>query len=110
MAGTRKNQNVRGKEMKRRVLEEINADDALAVLNILAERDADASRKIEEIAVEYLSEVDIEDIALRVYHALDGIDVDEAYDRAGSSRYDYIHLSLKGRAWRKLRVPVDQEA
>ncbi|MBU4194766.1 MAG: hypothetical protein KKF66_07210 [Actinobacteria bacterium] len=62
MAGTRKNQNVRGKEMKRRVLEEINADDALAVLNILAERDADASRKIEEIAVEYLSEVDIEDL------------------------------------------------
>ena len=59
----------------RNIFDEISADDALAILKRLAKEDPKIARRIEQITIEYLSGVDIEDIASQVYFDLDSIEV-----------------------------------
>jgi len=61
---------------KMNILKQITADDALAILRILAE-DKDVGKRIEEIAKESLSKVDLEEIASEVYSELDSLEVEE---------------------------------
>ena len=68
----------------------ISADDALAILRLLAKEDAKIANRIEQIAIEYLSDVDIEDIASEVYFDLDSIAVEEVWDRSGRTRDGYV--------------------
>jgi hypothetical protein len=74
----------------RNIFDEISADDALAILRLLAKEDAKIARRIEQIAVEYLRDVDIEDIASEVYFDLDSIEVEEVWDRSGRTRNGYV--------------------
>ncbi len=60
----------------RNIFDEISAEDAIAILRLLAKEDAKIARRIEQIAVEYLRDVDIEDIASEVYFDLDSIEVE----------------------------------
>ena|SRR5690554_567825 len=76
--------------MKNKVLDEITAADALSILRILAEENKGIAKRIEEIAVNLLSEIDSDDIASEVYFELDLIEVEELWDRSGSTRYGYI--------------------
>ena len=74
---------------KMNILKQITADDALAILRILAE-DKDVGKRIEEIAKESLSKVDLEEIASEVYSELDSLEVEEVQDQSGSTRYGYV--------------------
>lgn len=80
----------RNKRMKEDIFDKISAADAIAILKILAKEDMDLVRKIEQLAIEYLSGVDIDDIASQVYFVLDNIDVEELWDRSGSTRSGYV--------------------
>ena len=70
----------------RNILDEISADDAFAILRRLAKEDPKVANRIEQIAIEYLSDVDIEAIASQVYFDLDSIDVEEVWNRSGRTR------------------------
>ena len=72
------------------ILDKINSNDALAILKILCKEDVDIAKRIEQIAKKYLSGVDIDDIASEVYLDLDGIEVEEVWDRSGSTRDGYM--------------------
>ena len=75
---------------KTNILDQITADDAIAILKILAQEDKRVGERIEQIAMEYLSGVDIEDIASQVYFDLDNIEVEEVWERSGSTRDGYV--------------------
>ena len=74
----------------RNILDEISADDAFAILRRLAKEDPKVANRIEQFAIEYLSGVDIEDIAAQVYFDLDSIEVEEVWDRSGRTRNGYV--------------------
>ena len=72
------------------IFAEISADDAFAILSCLAKKDPKIANRIEQIAMDYLSDVDIKDIASQVYIELDSIEVEELWDRSGRTRNGYI--------------------
>ena len=72
------------------ILDKISSNDALAILKTLFKQDEDIAKKIEQIAIEYLSRVDIDDIASEVYFDLNDIEVEEVWDRSGNTRDGYI--------------------
>ena len=74
----------------RNILDEISAEDALTILRLLAKEDPKLANRIEQIAIEYLSDVDIEDLASQVYFDLDSIEVEEVWDRSGRTRNGYV--------------------
>ncbi len=82
---------------KTNILEEIAADDELAILRTLAGEDKHVRARIEEIARRYLSEVDLEDTASEVYFELDSIEVEDLWDQSGRTRYGYVDPTEK--AW-----------
>ena len=76
--------------MKGDIFDAISSDDAFDILRLLAREDREIAKRIEQIAIEYLEDVDIEDIAFEVYFALDGIEVEEVWDRSGNTRDGYV--------------------
>ena len=78
------------KTKPRNIFAEISADDAFAILCHLAKEDPKIAKRIEQIAMDYLSDVDIEDIASQVYIELDSIEVEELWDRSGRTRNGYV--------------------
>lgn len=78
------------KTKPRNIFAEISADDAFAILSRLAKEDPKIANRIEQIAIDYLSDVDIEDIASQVYFELDSIEVEELWDRSGRTRNGYV--------------------
>ena len=68
----------------------INANDAFTILKILAEKDINIAKKIEQITKEYLSNIDLNEIASDVYFELDSLNVEELWDKSGSTRYGYV--------------------
>lgn len=74
----------------RDIFDEISAEDALAILRLLAKEDSKIAKRIEEIAIDYLKGVDIEDIASQVYFDLDSIAVEEVWERSGQKRNGYV--------------------
>ena len=78
------------KTKPRNIFAEISADDAFAILCRLAKEDPKIAKRIEQIAMDYLSDVDIEDIASQVYLGLDSIKVEELWDRSGRTRTGYV--------------------
>lgn len=90
MAMRSNKKSTRTKDKTRNIFDEISADDALAILRLLAKEDPKVAKRIEQIAIEYLSGVDIEDIAFEVYFELDSIEVEEVWDRSGRTRNGYV--------------------
>ncbi|MCK4937846.1 MAG: hypothetical protein KAR85_04500 [Methanosarcinales archaeon] len=80
----------KSKKTNKIIFDEISANDAFAILKILAGKDEDILERIEQIAIEYLSGVDIDDIASQVYFNLDNIPVEDVWDRSGSTRNGYV--------------------
>lgn len=76
--------------MENKIIDGLDPNDALAILKRLAKEDADLAQRIEQIGLEYLSGVDVEDVADQVYFELDTIPVEEVWDRSGSTREGYI--------------------
>ena len=69
----------------REIINQLSPQDALAVLKALADSDANLARRIAEIATEHLSEVDPQDVAEEVYYALESLQVENVWDRSGST-------------------------
>jgi len=82
------------------ILDKIDADDGLAILKILAKEDTSLLKKIEDAALEYFSEVEVEDIADEVFYELDSLEVEDVWYQSGSTRYGYVDPNEK--AWEKL--------
>ena len=72
------------------IINRLSPNDALAVLKALARDDETLATCIAEIAVVHLSAVDPEDVAFELYDELDGLEVEEIWDRAGQSRHGYV--------------------
>jgi len=79
------------------LLNQISPDQALMILKDLAARDKQYKLIIEQLAKEFLSNVDIEDVASDVFDALDMLDVDDLFSSSGKTRYGYVEPSE--RAW-----------
>ncbi len=77
------------------LLDQLSADDALAVLRILAQEEPLAAR-IQQVAEAYLegsaphAPEDVEEIAEDVRAELEGLEVEEVWDRAGQTRRGYV--------------------
>jgi hypothetical protein len=71
-------------------LEIIKPDDALRILRQLAKQSNEVREKIQQLAMEILSDVDPESISDDVYSELDGLDVEELWDRSGKTRHGYV--------------------
>ena len=93
----RNNKQSRAVTKKKKVLDKINGHDALIILKALASEDRSIAKRIEQIALEYLRDIDVENVASQVYYALEGIEVEDLWEQSGSMRYGYVEPS--DRAW-----------
>lgn len=75
--------------MIKKTLDQINPEEALKILTILAKEDQDLEKKIEAIFLDLIGKVDIEEVADDVYFDLEFLDIDDVYEKSGSSRYGY---------------------
>jgi hypothetical protein len=77
------------------ILDQLSADDALAVLRLLAQDETLASR-VREVAAVYLGDdapqgpEDAEAIAENLCFDLEQLQVEDVWDRAGRTRYGYV--------------------
>jgi hypothetical protein len=72
------------------IIEHISPTDALNILRALASNDQELARRIAEMALAHLSEVDPEEVAAVLYDELDNLEVEEVWDRAGKTRHGYV--------------------
>lgn len=73
------------------IINHLSPVDALSILRTLAASDEHLARRIAEIAMAHLSGVDPEEVADTLYFELDALEVEEVWDRAGPTRYGYVH-------------------
>ena len=69
------------------ILKSLTADQALVVLKLLAKKDKNIKNEIEQIAKDYLGQVDAGEIAEEVFMDLESLDVHDVWDNAGSNSY-----------------------
>jgi len=74
----------KGNEVPR--LYPLNGAQALQVLSILAEKDAEIAKEIERLSAMVFCDVSVEDVAFLVFNALDGIDVEDCWNASGRQR------------------------
>jgi hypothetical protein len=72
------------------ILDKLTGDQALIIVRSLAAKGGAISEAVLAAAKDVLMTVDIEDVGDDVYFALDLIDVEDLWDRAGSSRDGYM--------------------
>ena len=76
-----------------KVLAEMTGGEALEILEILADEDPTIAERIVEIFYEELhgeEGVEIEDIAADVFDELESLEVEELWEKSGSTRYGYV--------------------
>jgi len=76
--------------INKQVLDDVSSEYAHKILIRLANEDAKISKRIEEIALEYLTDVYPDGIAENVFCDLDILDVDDVWKNSGSTRYGYV--------------------
>jgi hypothetical protein len=76
-----------------KILENITSMDALKILSSIIERHSELHDEIVQIANELLCDINFNDIAFDVRNNLDGIEVEELWERSGSKRYGYVDVS-----------------
>jgi hypothetical protein len=81
-----------GKRMKgaHEIIDQLSPGDALAILKALAREDDQLAVRIAEKATLYLSNVDLEEVAVVLCDGLDMLQVEEVWDRAGPKRHGYV--------------------
>ncbi|SRR6266568_121095 len=75
---------------KEQILDNLSAGNALEILKILAKEDSKFSEKIQELALEYLTDVDMDTIAEDVFTDLKFLEVEDVWDNSGETRDDYV--------------------
>jgi hypothetical protein len=77
-----------------KIIDQLSPADALAILKTLTRDDAQLAARVAEIATARLSAVDPEEVAFGLYEGLEGLEVEEVWDRAGpSARHGYVEPS-----------------
>jgi hypothetical protein len=71
-------------------LDSISPDDALQILKLMAQRDFEIRKKIDATAREVLANIDVDGVAAQVQMDLELLNVEEVWDRAGSTREGYV--------------------
>jgi len=72
------------------IIDTLSPTDALAILRALAGSDDQLATRIAGMATARLRGVDPEEVAAALYDELNGLDVEEVWDRAGRTRYGYV--------------------
>jgi hypothetical protein len=72
------------------VIKNLPAEQALEVVERLSEKGGEIQEAVLAEARDVLSEIDLDETADEVFFVLDSIDVQDCWDRAGSSRNGYI--------------------
>lgn len=72
------------------ILEMIKPHDAVQILRQLSKQSNELREKIRQLAMEILNDVDPESITDDVYTELDGLDVEELWNRSGKTRHGYV--------------------
>jgi hypothetical protein len=76
--------------LNKQVLDNVSTEHAYEILKRLADEDTKISKRIQELALEYLMEVDPDNIAENVFYDLDSLDVEDVWKNSGSTRYGYV--------------------
>lgn len=71
--------------MKNDIFNKISPDEALEILRRITKTDKKLKKKIVELAENLFKNINVDEVCEEVFFALDGIDVHEFWDRAGSS-------------------------
>lgn len=72
------------------IINNLSPDDALFILKSLAADDKSLATRIAEMALGHLTEIDLEAVAAELYDALEALEVEEVWDRAGKTRDGYV--------------------
>ncbi len=72
------------------IIDQLSANDALSILRTLADGDEQLARRIAEMALARWSEVDPAEEAAVLYDELNLLEVEEVWDRSGSTRNGYV--------------------
>ncbi len=75
---------------KKQILDDVRARYAYEILKRLADEDANISKRIDDLALEYLIEVNPDHIAESVFSDLDSIAVEDVWDNSGGTRDGYV--------------------
>ena len=78
------------KKKRKNIFDIISKEDAFDVLKILYDRDKIIAKQIEAIVDDLLRQIDIDNVSEEVYFDLDSLDVEELWQRSGSTRDGYI--------------------
>lgn len=78
---------------RKHILDEINEVEAYQILRRLIKEDNNIKKRAEEIAKDFFSEIDSEDIAENVFCNLNLIDVHDLWDESGNTRYGYVDVN-----------------
>jgi hypothetical protein len=78
------------KEERENILNDISSKYAYEILKKLADEDVKISKRIEELALEYLVEVAPDDIAESVFDDLESLQVEDVWDNSGGTRHGYV--------------------
>lgn len=73
------------------LLNKISGSGALAIWKLLVRENTTLARRVEQLAKEYLSDVDPGSIAEEVYDQLNFLQPEEVWDRSGNTRDGYIN-------------------
>lgn len=76
--------------LNKQVLDNVSTEHAYEILKRLADEDTKISKRIQELALEYLMEVDPDNIAENVFYDLEILDVEDVWKNSGSTRYGYV--------------------
>lgn len=74
----------------KKILDEIKEDDALEILKRIYSENKDVAKRIEEIGLEIIKDIDIDSVSESVFCDLDSLDLDELYKNSGRTRYGYV--------------------
>jgi hypothetical protein len=72
------------------IINQLSPKDGLAILQTLAREDEQLAIRIAEIARARLRDVDPEKVAFHLYEELEFLEVEEVWDRSGSTRHGYV--------------------
>lgn len=90
---------------KKDIIGEISEKEAYIILKKLADEDDNTKGRIEEIALDYLSDVDVGEISGRVFFELESIQVEELWNRSGKKRHGYVEPDEM--AWEMFREVLE---
>ena len=75
------------------IIDQLSASEARSILKALGAGDKGLGIQIADMALSYLSGVDVEQVAVFLYEELDTLEVEEAWDRSGQTRHGYVDPS-----------------